>query len=199
MAFWTDTTTSPKRNFRWKVTFDDEIAWWAKTTNVPSYEVSEVEHNFMDNKYYYPGRVSWNEITLTLVDPAGNPVDVVQQTLDMLTNSGYSIKTRNGVGSFITKEKAVTKGMKQIEIDILDGDGVTIERWTLKNPFIKSAKYGDLDYSNDDLRTVEMTVRYDWATCSVNNSLFNPNAVGQVQGAVNEVNEALTEAVEDII
>jgi hypothetical protein len=24
---------------------------------------------------------------------------------------------------------------------------------------------GDLDYSSDDLRTVEMTVRYDWAEC----------------------------------
>ena len=199
MAFWTDTATSPKRNFRWKITFDDRIAWWAKTTNTPSYEVSEIEHNFMDNKYYYPGRVSWNEINLTLVDPAGNPVDVVQQTLNMLSLSGYNIKNANGVGGYITKDKAVRQGMKQLVIDILDGDGKTIESWTLKNPFIKSAKYGDLDYSNDELRTVEMQIRYDWAICTVNSGLFNPNSLTEAGNAASDVVQGVIDSTLDLI
>ena len=37
----------------------------------------------------------------------------------------------------------------------------------MNNPFIKSAKFGDMDYSNDELRTVEMSIRYDWATCEI--------------------------------
>jgi len=52
-----------------------------------------------------------------------------------------------------------------VVISILNASGIPIEIWTLNNAFIKSAKYGDLDYSSDDLRTVEMTFRYDWATC----------------------------------
>jgi len=40
-----------------------------------------------------------------------------------------------------------------------------LETWALWNAWVKSAKYGDLDYSNDELRTVELTIRYDWAEC----------------------------------
>ncbi len=36
----------------------------------------------------------------------------------------------------------------------------------MQNAFIKSAKFGDLDYSNDELKTVELTLRYDWAICT---------------------------------
>ena len=40
----------------------------------------------------------------------------------------------------------------------------------LQQPFIKSAKFGDLDYSNEDLRTVDLTIRYDWASCTFPNT-----------------------------
>jgi hypothetical protein len=164
MAFWSTGETTPKRNFRWLVTMNDKIQWWAKTVTTPAYEVSEVEHDFMDNKYYYPGRVTWNEISLTLVDPAGDPEDVVANTLSIISESGYTLKNANAEGSFISK-KSANEALKGIKIDVLDADGVELETWTLKNPFIKSAKYGDLDYSSDDLRTVELSIRYDWATC----------------------------------
>ena len=60
MTFWSEAALQPKRNFRWLLRFGDgggneEIVWWAKTVTVPSYDVSETEHDFMDNKYYYPG------------------------------------------------------------------------------------------------------------------------------------------------
>ena len=47
----------------------------------------------------------------------------------------------------------------------INGDGKVLDTWELINPFIKSIKYGDLDYSSEDLRTVDLTIRYDWATC----------------------------------
>tara|TARA_R110000824_G_scaffold263667_3_gene452442 strand:- start:166 stop:714 length:549 start_codon:yes stop_codon:yes gene_type:complete len=182
MAFWSTGETTPKRNFRWLVEMSDgkdiSVLWWAKTVTTPSYEVSEVEHDFMDNKYYYPGRVTWNEISLTLVDPAGDPIDCVAQTLNILSASGYDIKDASGDGVFISKYNA-RDAVKGFKISVLDESGSRIEQWELKNPFIKSAKYGDLDYSNDDLRTVELSVRYDWATCEFPNYhhlAFDPEA-----------------------
>ena len=50
----------------------------------------------------------------------------------------------------------------------MNAEGKVIEAWTLNNPFIISAKYGDLDYSNDELRQVTLTLKYDWATCTIN-------------------------------
>jgi len=178
--FWTEAVTEPKRNYRWLLRFKDDIVWWAKTVTVPSYEVSETEHDFMDNKFYYPGRVTWSEISMTLVDPVSP--DATSDTLEILTDAGYLVKTLDsvklgnaGVGT-LSKKKA-TGALKTIRMDLMNADGKVLEQWTVHNAFLKSAKYGDLDYSNDELRTIEMTVRYDWASCEFkNNSKTEGNA-----------------------
>ena len=52
-----------------------------------------------------------------------------------------------------------------MKIQVLNADGQVIEKWDLQAPFIKSVKFGDLSYEDDALRTVELGIRYDWATC----------------------------------
>ena len=169
--FWSSGGTEPKRNYRWKVEITglgaQSLLWWAKTVNVPSFDVSEVEHNHYDNKYYYPGRVSWTEVTLTLVDPISP--DAVQETNKLLERSGYGADKKANVANKMTvsKRRGTSVGFKTMFIIAIDAEGNEIEKWKLNNPFIKSAKFGDLDYSNDELRTIEMAVRYDWATCEI--------------------------------
>ena len=168
--FWSTNNVEPKRNFRFQVEItgleENSVLWWAKTVTTPAFDVSEVEHNHLDNKYYFPGRVSWNEVSLTLVDPIS--VDAVQLTNQLIIDSGYVIPGRPPAdandNSTLSKAKSVG-AVGDVTISILSADGIPVEVWTLNNAFIKSAKYGDLDYSSDDLRTVEMTFRYDWATC----------------------------------
>ena len=150
MAFWRDAEIEPKRKFRFQVqlgTGADSVLWWAKTVNTPSFDVSETEHDFFDNKYYFPGRVTWSEVTLTLVDPIS--IDAVSQTKNKAVNDG---------------------GLINLMIEVLNAEGVVVESWKLHNPFIKSAKFDDFDYSSDDLRGLELTVRYDWATCDTTNN-----------------------------
>ena len=50
-------------------------------------------------------------------------------------------------------------------VSILNSDGKTIEQWTLKNSWIKTVVWSDLAYDNDELRTIDITFRYDWAVC----------------------------------
>jgi hypothetical protein len=170
MAFWSQNNVEPKRNFRFKVEItgleENSVLWWAKTVTTPSFDVSETEHNFLDNKYYFPGRVTWNEVSLSLVDPIS--VDAVQLTNSLIEGANYHVPSNipASEGDFSTMSKAAATGeLGQVIITILDASGKNIEQWTLNNAFLKSAKYGDLDYSNDDLRSVELTIRYDWATC----------------------------------
>jgi len=170
MAFWSQNNVEPKRNFRFKVEItgleENSVLWWAKTVTTPSFDVSETEHNFLDNKYYFPGRVTWNEVSLSLVDPIS--VDAVQLTNSLIEGANYQVPSNipASEGDFSTmSKKAATGELGQVIITILDASGKNIEQWTLNNAFLKSAKYGDLDYSNDDLRSVELTIRYDWATC----------------------------------
>ena len=196
MAFWNEATSAPKRNYRWLLTIDgfgtDSVVWWAKTVNTPSFDVSEVEHNYFDNKFYFPGRVSGSEVEATLVDPVSP--DAVDLTLDILKKSGYNIaNSKSDPKETISKNKAVTSGVQAVKIELFDAgepnaNPTPLETWQLKNVFIKAAKFGDLDYSNDELRTISLTLRYDWATCEIQggNSYFtngqSSNSGPQSQG-----------------
>ena len=167
MAFWSDSAqVEPKRGFRFVVQIGNDVIWWAKQVTTPSFDVGEVEHSFLGNKYYFPGKVSWSEVSMTLVDPISP--DAVALTNQYLVDSGYMIPSNADSAaqrSTISKKKAVDVGLQLITISVLNADGQTIERWELKAPFIKSVKYGDLSYEDDALRTVELGIRYDWATC----------------------------------
>ena len=175
MAFWTSAGVEPKRNFRFRVQIGttnsdgsefNNIIWWAKTVTTPSFDLGETEHHYLGGKYYFPGKVSWSEVNLSLVDPISP--DAVGFTNQILINSGYMVPDGTGENQYhtISKNRSIAAGLEFISIEILKADGEIVEQWTLQQPFIKSAKFGDLDYSNEDLRTVELTIRYDWATCT---------------------------------
>ena len=177
MSFWSTNNVEPKRNFRFLVQITglartelapfngEDVLWWAKTVTPPSYDVSEVTHDFLDNKYYYPGRVTWNEVSMTLVDPVSP--NAVGQTNALLEAMGYVVpsKVDDPANQATMSKESSSIALGDIVISILDANGNPIETWTLRNPFIKSAKYGDLDYSNDELRTITLGIRYDWAEC----------------------------------
>ena len=171
MAFWTEQTTEPKRNYRFLVEItnlgaggSDSVQWWAKTFKVPSYAISETTHDFMDNKYYFPGRLTWDDVTLQLVDPVSP--NAVALTNQIIVDSGYDVKTTTDLNFPQTMSKNKTVGaLGDVVVSILNSDGKHIEKWTLKNSWIKTVVWSDLAYDNDELRTIDITFRYDWAVC----------------------------------
>jgi len=171
MAFWTEQTNEPKRNYRFLVQITnlgqggaDSVQWWAKNFKPPSYAISEVPHDFMDNKYYFPGRLTWEDVTMQLVDPVSP--NAVALTNEVIMKSGYKVKKADDLNKpgTISKDKAVG-AIGDVVVQILNAEGKTIEQWTLKNPFIKTVTWSDLSYDNDELRTIDITFRYDWAIC----------------------------------
>ena len=166
--FWTDTSVEPKRNYRFKV----EIAgigsgavWFAKSADKPKFDQDVLEHDFLNHKFKFPGRLKWSDVTVTLVDPV-NP-DAMKQTLNMITAAGYEVpySSTSGLGT-MSKEKAV---ITKVEISQLDALGTALETWTLKNAFLKNAEFEKLDYSSEDMSTITLTFSYDWAECSFSN------------------------------
>ena len=63
---------------------------------------------------------------------------------------------------------------------MINGENTEIlEEWTLHSPFITKVAMSELDYSNDDLSSIDIEFRYDWASCVVpnaNTSAINVNA-----------------------
>jgi hypothetical protein len=184
MAFWSTADVEPKRGFRFLVQIGNDVVWWAKNVNTPSFDVGEVEHSFLGNKYYFPGKVSWTEVALTLVDPVSP--DAVFKTNEYLINSGYmipdgTVDAGSPQAETISKLKATNTGLQSVLIQVLNADGEVIEKWNLNNPFIKSVKFGDLSYDDDELRTVELGIRYDWASCEFGVGSADHNGEKQFQ------------------
>ena len=172
MAFWAENfgdgaLKDPKRNFRFTVELSNvdsktggPILWYAKSVTKPAFSVAAAEHKYLNHTFYYPGTVTWDEITIELVDPV--EPDVAATLSDIMTQSGYA--PPDTVNSMQTMSKGgAASAMGTIVIQQIDGDGQMLVSWTLWNSFVTAIKYGDLSYGDDELTTLSMTIRYDWA------------------------------------
>jgi hypothetical protein len=50
---------------------------------------------------------------------------------------------------------------KDVELEMLDPTGVVVEKWILQGTFLSNLNFGDLDYKNDELATIECNLRMD--------------------------------------
>ena len=162
MGFWSDSTQKdPKRAFRWVLVADGIPAYTLKKVSKPSFTVSEVGHKYLNHTYYYPGRVEWSTVTMTIADPVSP--DMAQTVAQIILNSGYAPAQKPDDTGTMSKDKA-TRALGKISIQQIDSDGNMVEEWTLVNAWVKDAKFGELDYESDEMTNVELEVRYDWAS-----------------------------------
>tara|TARA_R110000751_G_scaffold206256_1_gene310319 strand:- start:1994 stop:2584 length:591 start_codon:yes stop_codon:yes gene_type:complete len=164
MAFWTDAQfEDPKRAYRFLVTIGrmpSGAQWYAKSCKKPEISISTVEHNFLNHRFYYPGRAEWSEVSVVLVDPVSP--DAAINTAAIIRAGGYNPPSGPQDTATISKQASVA-AIGTVAIEQIDALGKPIETWTLWNPFVTGVTYGDLDYSSDEMTEITMTIRYDWA------------------------------------
>ena len=173
MPFWSTnfgedkTLNDPKRKFRFTVEFQGVAAaiggavlWYAKTVTKPSFQIAAAAHKYLNHTFYYPGSVTWQDVSVTLVDPV-DP-DMTATLSDIVVSSGYSPPA--DTNSLTTMSKAKAAGaLGTVIITQIDAEGKPLEQWTLWNSFMTEVKYGDLEYGGDDLSEMSVTLKYDWA------------------------------------
>ena len=122
----------------------------------------------INHKFYYPGRVEWNTIDVSFVDL--NQPDSTQSVYNILRQSGYAPPVKPDDTITISKAAAVNSlGTVRIQTigDQFQNTGDTtqlpstptplasgtevLEEWVLYNAWLKDVKFGDLDYTSDDL------------------------------------------------
>ncbi len=165
MAFWSDKSVEPKRKFRWLLYWTGVPQFVIKSVKKPSYTVATTPHQFLNYEFNYPGRVTWEDIQITLVDPV--QPDSTKSLYKILENSGYVIPSnyQEAAAATISKEGMVDALGTEIKLSQLDAAGNQfIETWIVKNPLITSVDFDTLDYSSDELLNITVNIKYDYAT-----------------------------------
>lgn len=160
MAFWSTNNVEPTRQYRFIVGNEyDDVWWWAKSCDKPTIDIDSQEYKLINHKYKYPGVANWSDIKISIVDVGEKAKDLIT----IFEKSGWNI---GGVGKVgIAKDKS-QYFLGEMQIHQIDSNGKLLEKWTLKNAWAKSISFGSLDYSNDELVTIDITLAYDYATFS---------------------------------
>tara|TARA_R110002020_G_scaffold15902_2_gene56624 strand:+ start:540 stop:1085 length:546 start_codon:yes stop_codon:yes gene_type:complete len=165
---WANPLTEPKRKFKFILNIAGIPAYVVKTTDRPTVTVGEAKHEFLVHDFKYPGRVTWNDINITLVDPI-DP-DVSKKLLEIVRNAGYvypsdfspSPSDPNYQRKSLGKSSFIDQ-IGQVSIDTINTTGDTLESWKLNNVWIKSVAYNQMSYSDEGLIELQLTITYDWA------------------------------------
>ena len=161
MPFWSDPQAEPKRAYRWLMFINNLPQWIIKRVKKPTFSISESTHTYINHNFYYPGKVEYEPITVTLVDPV--TPDASSRMMQFLRETGYSFPDQAADTSTISKAAAVTS-LGNVEIQQLGSNSEVIESITLENAWVKSVNFGDLDYESDDLVNIDLEMRYDFFT-----------------------------------
>ena len=146
-------TYEPKRKNRFILTFNSSLginSWYVESTSRPSIDIKEVEIPFLNTSTYVAGRFNWNTIDVTFRDPIGPSAS--QALMEWVRLHAESVTGRMGYAA----------GYKQdVDLEMLDPTGVAVEKWILQGCLITSANFGSVNYTNDDIMTVELKLQPD--------------------------------------
>ena len=148
----------PLRKNRFLLRFPSDLgiqSWWVSNASRPSITQNGVEIPFINTSTWVVGRYTWDEISVTLRDPIGPSAS--QATMEWIRLASESVTGRQGYAVSYKRD---------LILEMLDPTGVVISQWIIKNAFPLTWKGGDLDYSSDDLATIEMTLRPDYCILS---------------------------------
>tara|TARA_R100000700_G_scaffold41082_2_gene59588 strand:- start:1911 stop:2438 length:528 start_codon:yes stop_codon:yes gene_type:complete len=168
-SFWSDTLLEPKRKYRFKLLMDGQQPYVVTKVKNPAVKISETPHKFLNHTFYYPGRVEWEPIDISFVDPSG-PDDQSGRLFDALKDSGYANPTTDQLAlEGISKFSATAFGVGKVRIQQLGLSESTVTElvaeaeWELFNVFFTSISWGEYDYNGEEMLECNCTLRYDYA------------------------------------
>lgn len=147
------TNFEPKLKNRFLMYIDGIPSYMIKKIDRPKFESSEVVLPHMNVERYTKGKSKWNEISAELYDPI--VPSGAQIVMEWIRLGHESVTGRDGYTDFYQKD---------VTINVLGPVGDKVEEWTLKAAWVKSADFGDLDWSSEsDYVGISIVIRYNYA------------------------------------
>ena len=132
----------------------------AKQVNGIGMQVEDIEVNRVNDKVYYPGRPSMEELVVTFDNLQKTKVDKLLYEMMALT---YDPRTGELMSQKIPGETGTLPSFKnEIQVTQLTGDGRPRNVIRLFGAYPKKIVHGEYNYSTNDFHTIELTFRYDF-------------------------------------
>ena len=167
MAFWSQPGASPKLSFRWFASFGvGEFAinkYCLRSFQKPSFEIVQNEYIWLNDINYKPGLLSWNPIEITISDAEDKEDNNTYKLYNILKRSGYQDATVNKPRAAFEKKRFTQALGGQMYLTQINEFGLAIEQWTLINPFITNINFGQNNYGAEEIVTLSLAIRYDYA------------------------------------
>jgi len=154
-----------KRKFRWTFAVERNVvggatrrvpASFVKVAARPNIEIEEVEINFLNAKTYIPGKGTWQSITVTYFDVSVLGGGAGNEELWSWLASVYNFTDNIGLGQSSIRRCYGGTGI----ITLYDGCGNDLEQWRLFDCWPQAVNFGELDYSQSEEVTIDVTLRY---------------------------------------
>jgi len=141
----------PKVQNRFILEVDGLPSYLCKKVSRPQLECGEVVLDHINIIRKMKGKCKWGDITITMYDaivPSG-----AQAVMEWVRTSHESVTGRDGYADFYKKD---------FDIFVLGPVGDKIENWSIKGAYIKTAQFGDMDWSTETPVEIALTLGVDY-------------------------------------
>jgi hypothetical protein len=144
--------SEPLKQNRFILRFPSDLgiqAWWVSTANRPKINISKVAIPFLNTEFYVAGRYTWQPLAITFRDPIGPSAS--QAIMEWIRLHAESLTGRMGYAAGY---------MRNLELDMLDPNGVTVSKWILVNCMVTdNTDFGQLNYGTDNLAEITVNIQ----------------------------------------
>lgn len=157
-----------KRKFRWTLTLRPycqnggtipEV--FIKTAKRPNIEIGETQIDFLNGRMFIPGKATWNEMEVTLMDISDSSGNLQNSSVYNWLATVYSFYDPDSLWMSGRVGGPTTTGYGcQANIYTYDGSGNALEEWILEQAWPKNIDFGELSYESEDTLDITLTLRY---------------------------------------
>ena len=141
----------PKVQNRFVLYADGIPSFLVKNVAAPEFTDNVIKLDHINSYRKIRGKREWQDMTMTLYDPI--TPSGAQAVMEWARLSYESVTGRAGYSDFYKKD---------LVLNILGPVGDIVGEWIIKGAFVSQADFGDLDWSNDAVVDLSITVAMDY-------------------------------------
>lgn len=142
----------PKVQNRFIMYIDGIPTYMIKKASSPSVQFTDIKLDHINVYRKLKGKAEWQDMNLSLYDPI--TPSGAQAVMEWIRLSHESITGRDGYSDFYKKN---------VTFNILGPVGDIVGEWVIRGAYVKSANFGEYDWSADQYITIEMVLAMDYA------------------------------------